>query len=149
MAALLLSAAGGLTTQIGPWYRSLRKPRLQPPDWLFGPVWTLILGMAAWAGVLAWEAAATPGARTRIIVLFAVNAFFHFLWTPIYFRLRRPDWALIEVTFLWSSCLAMVLVLPEFSRTAALFVAPYLAWVTFAAWLNYEIVRLNRPFGAA
>lgn len=144
--ALLLGVLGGLMTPIGPWYRDLRKPRLQPPNWLFGPAWTVILALAAWSAVLAWEAAPDAADRTRVIVLFAVNALCHALWSPLFFRARRPDWALVEVVFLWASLVALVAGLWPISQTASLLILPYLLWVSFAAWLNSSIVRLNRPF---
>jgi tryptophan-rich sensory protein len=146
--ALALAGAGGALTEIGPWYRNLRKPSWQPPDWLFGPAWTLILGMAAAAGVLAWTHAHGAGAHWRIAILFAANFVFHLLWSPLFFKFRRPDWALIEVPFLWLSILGLVIGLAPYSTTASWLVVPYLAWVTFAAWLNLTIVRLNRPFAA-
>jgi tryptophan-rich sensory protein len=144
--ALLLGLAGGLLTDVGPWYRALRKPGLNPPNWLFGPAWTIILGLAAWSAVLAWEAASTPAEQRLVAALFAANALFHLLWSPLFFRLKRPDLALIEVTFLWASLVALAVALAPISRTASLLIWPYLAWVSFAAWLNWRIVRLNpRP----
>lgn len=145
--ALFLGVLGGLMTPIGTWYRSLAKPSLQPPDWLFGPAWTIILGLAAWSAVTAWNAAPDQAARTDVIILFATNALFHALWSPLFFRARRPDWALIEVIFLWSSLVALVVGLWPISPFASLLILPYLLWVSFAAWLNYAIVRLNGPFG--
>jgi tryptophan-rich sensory protein len=144
--ALALAGAGGALTEIGPWYRALRKPRLQPPDWLFGPAWTLILGMAAAAGVLAWQGAPDGSAKLRVALLFAANGVFHLLWSPLFFKFKRPDWALFEVGFLWASILALVIGLAPYSTTASWLVVPYLVWVSFAAWLNYAIVSLNRPF---
>ncbi len=146
IAAITLGGIGGLLTEIGPWYRQLRKPSWQPPDWLFGPAWSVILGLAAWAGVLAWEAAPDSAGRTRVVVLFAINGFFHALWSPLFFRWHRPDWALVEVAFLWLSILALIVGLSPFSANAGWLLAPYLAWVSFAAYLNLTIVRLNGPF---
>lgn len=145
--ALFLGVLGGLMTPIGTWYRDLSKPTLQPPDWLFGPAWTVILGLAAWSAVTAWNAAPDAAARTDVIILFATNAVFHALWSPLFFRARRPDWALVEVIFLWSSLVALVIGLWPISHFASLLILPYLLWVSFAAWLNYAIVRLNGPFG--
>ena len=142
-----LLAAGGLATEVGPWYRDLRKPSWNPPDWLFGPAWTVILGLATWAGVLAWDVAPDSVARTRIAVLFGANALFHFLWSPLFFKFRRPDWAFVEVWFLWASVLALAAGLWPYSQLAGWLMAPYLLWVTFAAYLNFVIVQLNRPFG--
>ena len=146
-AAIALCVVGGLMTPIGPWYRTLRKPRLQPPNWLFGPAWTIILALAAWSASIAWTAAPDAATRAKVVTLFAVNAVFHLLWSPLFFRARRPDWALIEVVFLWASLVALVVGLWPISQTAALLIVPYLLWVSFAAWLNSAIVRLNRPFG--
>ena len=144
--AVFLGIAGGLLTDIGPWYRSLRKPRLNAADWVLGPAWTLILGLAAWAAVTAWDAARSPDDQLRVVLLFGTNAVLHFLWSPLFFKLRRPDLALVEVVFLWASLITLVFGLFPISRLAALLVLPYLLWVSFAMWLNWQIVRLNpRP----
>jgi hypothetical protein len=71
----------------------------------------------------------------------------HILWSPLFFKLRRPDWALWEVPFLWLSILVPIVLLYPISRNASLLLVPYLAWVSFAAFLNLAIVRLNQPFG--
>ncbi len=145
--AVILGGAGGVLTTIGPWYRNLKKPSWQPPDWLFGPAWTLILGLSAWAGILAWQGATTDAERTAIIILYAVNFVCHFLWSPLFFNLRRPDWALVEVVFLWGSVLALCIELRQFSVLASWLIVPYFMWVSFAALLNLKIVHLNAPFG--
>lgn len=142
-----LLAVGGLTTQVGTWYAALRKPSWNPPNWLFGPAWTLILGLAGWAGVLAWTHAPDNAARWRIGVLYAVNMVLHALWSPLFFTLKRPDWALIEAPLLWLSVLGLVVGLAPYSSLAAWLLSPYLVWVAFAVVLNVAIVRLNAPFG--
>jgi translocator protein len=147
--AVLLGGLGGVLTTIGPWYRNLEKPSWQPPDWLFGPAWTLILGLAAWAAVLAWEGTSDDTDRQIIILLYALNFIGHFLWSPLFFTLRRPDWSLIEVVFLWGSVLALCIGLRPFSILASWLIVPYFAWVSFAAILNLYIVRLNGPFASA
>lgn len=144
--ALFLGVFGGLMTPIAAWYRTLRKPPWQPPDWLFGPAWTIILGLAAWSAVIAWRAAPDAATRIDVVILFGVNAVCHALWSPLFFRARRPDWALVEVVFLWASLVALVVGLWPISQTASLLILPYLAWVSFAAFLNRAIVRLNGPF---
>jgi tryptophan-rich sensory protein len=147
-------AIGGATTTVGPWYRHLRKPTWNPPDWAFGPAWTVILGLAAWAGVLGWTHAPDAEGHRRVAVLFGINILLHMLWSPLFFNLKRPDWALIEVPFLWLSILALMLGLAPFSLLASWLLLPYLLWVGFAAFLNLTIVRLNprpvqRPAGRA
>jgi tryptophan-rich sensory protein len=144
--AILLGGVGGLMTPLGDWYRNLRKPPWQPPNWAFGPSWTVILGLAAWSASAAWAAASDDAARRTVVILFVTNAFFHLLWSPLFFRLRRPDWALIEVVFLWASLVALVVGLWPISHLASALIWPYLLWVSFASVLNYAIVKLNRPF---
>jgi len=143
-----LLAVGALTTPVGQWYGDLRKPAWNPPNWLFGPAWTLILSLAACSGVVAWVHATGTAQHLRIGLLFAVNIVLYELWSPLFFTCRRPDWALIEVPFLWLSILALILGLAPFSVVSSFLLAPYLLWVTFAAVLNLTIVRLNRPFSA-
>lgn len=144
--ALFLGVVGGLMTPIDGWYHGLRKPSFQPPNWAFGPAWTIILGLAAWSAVVAWNAAADDAARRSVVILFAVNAICHLLWSPLFFKLRRPDWALVEVVFLWASLVALVVGLLPISPFASALILPYLLWVSFAAVLNRAIVRLNAPF---
>lgn len=144
--AVLLAGAGGLLTEVGAWYHGLRKPGFQPPDWAFGPAWTIILGLAAWSASLAWDAGSAEQ-RPVVVGAFLINAFFHLLWSPLFFKLHRPDWALAEVPFLWLSVLLAIVVVAPISALAAWLLVPYLLWVAFAAYLNLRIVQLNRPFG--
>jgi tryptophan-rich sensory protein len=81
-----------------------------------------------------------------MVALFAVNAALNVLWSVLFFRLQRPDWALVEVGFLWLSIVAMMWALQRDSRLAAALLLPYLLWVSFASVLNYAIVVRNAPF---
>ena len=144
---IFVLSVGGITTTVGAWYRDLRKPSWTPPNWIFAPAWTLILALAAWAGVLAWTQANNSSERWGIVLLFGLNIVLHMLWSPLFFNLRRPDWALIEVPFLWLSILALILDVSRLSALAGWLLAPYLLWVAFAAYLNLTIVRMNPPFG--
>ena len=144
---LILAVGGGLLTKIDSWYHELKKPSWQPPDWLFGPAWTIILGLGAWAFVLSWDGAASQGEQAFLIGLYLANGLFHFLWSPLFFTVKRPDWALVEVPFLWASVLALTILLRDWSVLASWLIVPYLVWVSFAAILNWKIVQLNGPFG--
>ena len=144
-----VAGVGGLMTDVGPWYERLRFPRLRPPNWLFGPAWTVIFALIATAGVLAWNEAPDAQARRLLIALFGLNGLLNLAWSPLFFKLKRPDWALIELVPFWLSILALVIFTLPFSSRAAALLAPYLAWVTFAGWLNWRVVRLNAPFGPA
>lgn len=145
IAAAIVLVVGGVATRVGPWFHALRKPSWNPPNWVFGPMWTAIAALAVWSAASAWTAA--PDAHARILALFAINAVFHMAWSPLFFTLERPDWALFEVPLLWLSVLALVVGLAPLSGLSAWLLVPYLAWVSVAAALNLAIVRLNGPFG--
>ncbi|WP_298305389.1 TspO/MBR family protein [uncultured Erythrobacter sp.] len=145
--AIILGGAGGALTEIGEWYRNLKKPSWQPPDWLFGPAWTVILGLSGWSLYLAYSKAQFFPDHILIAALFGVNFVLHLAWSPLFFKSKRPDWALFENVFLWLSVAALCFFLSGYSTLAAWLNAPYLAWVSFAFVLNWKIVQLNRPFG--
>lgn len=134
---------GASLTTIGPWYQGLTRPWFQPPDWAFGPAWTLIFALSGYALMRAWRA----GAGRLLLGVFVLNGGLNALWSFLFFTSRRPDWALIEIVPLWLSILAMIWLAARHDRVAAWCIAPYIAWVSFAAMLNLAIVRLNGPFG--
>jgi translocator protein len=146
LTVLLMLAVGGWSTTAGTWYENLRKPSWNPPNWIFGPAWVVILGLAAWAGVSAWSNATDDSERILVRALFGTNIVLHMLWSPLFFALKRPDWALIEVPFLWLSIAALMLGVGRYSVLTMWLLLPYLLWVTFAVFLNLKIVRLNQPF---
>ena len=144
--AIFIGVLGGTLTDTGLWYQSLLKPSWQPPDWLFGPAWTLIFALATVSAVYAWRNAQDRTQREWVVGLFALNGFLNVLWSTLFFALKRPDWALIEVGFLWLSILLPMIVFWRFAKPASLYLLPYLLWVSFAAFLNLTVVRLNAPF---
>lgn len=146
-AALAVAGLGGAMTDIGPWYQALAKPSFQPPDWAFGPAWTVIFALCVLAGVDAWQRAPDARARANVITLFSLNAVLNVVWSLLFFRLRRPDWALAEIGLLWGSIVLLAAVLGRHAPRVRWLLAPYLAWVSFAAVLNWATVRLNGPFG--
>lgn len=148
LGAVALSVLGGLATDIGPWYRALAKPTWQPPDWLFGPVWTTIYTLGAIAAVRAWRTDAQRPGRPALLAAFGFNGVVNVLWSVLFFAMRRPDWALFEVALLWLSIVMLIVVAGRRDRLAGLLLLPYLAWVSFASVLNATIVQLNAPFGA-
>jgi benzodiazapine receptor len=145
-AGIVVAVAGGLLTETGAWYAGLRKPGWKPPDWAFGPVWTVIIILAVIAAALAWQAAASTTVRTAIVAVLVINSVLNIAWSGFFFKLRRPDWALIEVALLWLSIVLLIVVLGAATATAGWLLVPYLAWVSVAAFLNYRIVQLNKPF---
>jgi translocator protein len=147
-ASVAVALLGMLSTDLGDWYLRLHKPSWQPPDIVFGPVWTLIYALTAAAGVRGWRLAPTRFAREWLLALFACNVLLNVLWSLLFFRLRHPDWALLEVGVFWASTLALALVVGRWDRRAALLLVPYGLWVAFASILNLAIVDLNAPFAA-
>lgn len=144
--ATMVAAVGATITDIGPWYHSLIQPRWAPPDAIYGVAWTAIYAFTAIGGVTGWLAMPTARDREWLIGAWALNGFLNILWSLLFFRLQRPDWAVIEVVALWLSVGALVIIVWRRSMTGAILLMPYLLWVTFAGYLNMTIVRLNGPF---
>jgi tryptophan-rich sensory protein len=130
---------GGLVSPPGAWYETLNKPAWNPPAWIFGPVWTLLYLMMALAAWLAWKK--TQGWRVLIpyFIQLALNA----AWTPVFFGLKQPGWALLVIIALWLAIVQTIRVFRPVSRTAAWLLAPYLLWVSFATVLNFTLWRMN------
>jgi translocator protein len=147
-AALLASgvaALGAVVTDLGPWYYHLNLPAWKPPDWAFGPAWTLIFALAALSGYYSYISGPRDAREARILALFLVNGLLNIAWSVLFFRLHRPDWALLEVALLWLSIVALMGLSMRRSPRASWLLLPYLLWVSFAAVLNYSVVQLNGP----
>lgn len=124
------------------WYASLRKPSWNPPGWVFGPVWTLLYIMMAIAAWLVWRRGGWKTQRAPL-TLFLVQLALNAAWTPLFFGLHRPDLALVDIVLLWFAILATILAFWQAHRGAAWMLMPYLAWVSFAAVLNFTLWRMN------
>jgi translocator protein len=144
--AVGIASIGGTLTDLGPWYRSLQQPSWAPPDAAFPIAWTLVLAFWALAAVETWRYLETRQDQETLIGLFALNGLLNVGWSLMFFRLQRPDWALIELSLLWLSVFAMMLWCRRHSRVAPWLLLPYLLWVTIAGLLNLAVVRLNGPF---
>jgi tryptophan-rich sensory protein len=143
IAVCTVAALGSLGTDLGPWYQGLRQPVWKPPDLWFGPAWTLVFSLIGWAGARAWLRADGRAERMRLFWAFGVNATLNVLWSWLFFRWRRPDWAQLELLPFWLSIVGLILIVRRTDKVAASLLLPYLAWVTFAAALNCAVVRLN------
>ncbi|MGA2753031.1 MAG: TspO/MBR family protein [Terracidiphilus sp.] len=144
--ALCFSVAGigGRWTagEISGWYRTLTRPVIAPPNWVFGPVWTLLYGLMALAAWRVWLAALSP-ARSWALGLFLVQLALNLAWTWIFFRKHAVGAALIEVAVLWAAIGATTLAFSRVEPGAGWLMVLYLAWVTFAGVLNAAFWRLN------
>lgn len=141
-----VATIGALVTDIGPWYKALRNPGWKPPDWAFGPVWTTVFFTAGTGGVIAWRGEGTTTERVLFLTACVVNGIGNITWSYLFFRLKRPDWALIQVVPFWLSILWMYWASRPLAYEAGIWFAPYLTWVAIATVLNRDIVRLNGPF---
>lgn len=146
--ALILVGSGGALFQPGDWYEGLRKPSWTPPNWLFGPAWTVLYIMIAVAGWRVYETYGLSGAQAAFGV-YGLQLILNWVWSGLFFGLRRMDWAFYELVAMWLAILANIVVFWSLDQTAALLLVPYLAWVSFAGCLNLAIWRLNRQPAAA
>jgi tryptophan-rich sensory protein len=142
----LTAGVGAALTELGPWYFALKQPSWKPPDAAFGVIWTSIFTLTAISAAMAWQAAQTNQAQRKVWLLFGLNALLNVVWSALYFKLQRPDWALAEWLLLWLSVLSLVLGFWQTSRRTAYLNFPYLLWVTVAGGLNLATIRLNGPF---
>lgn len=140
--ALLLPQVAGLVgslytfSAIGDWYQYLNKPSFNPPNWLFGPAWTILYILMG----LAWYLADKKGAPKT---LFLVHLVFNSIWSILFFGLKSPGLGLIGIAVLWGLIVALIRQFRSYDRTAAWLLVPYLLWVSFASVLNLSIYLLN------
>ena len=140
VAVVVTAVVGSLfSVSAGDEYLALRRPSWAPPAWLFGPVWTVLYGMIALSGWLAWRS----GASRNELTLFGVQLVLNAVWTPLFFGLGWYEVAFAEILVLWLTIVALIVVFSWRSKAAALLLAPYLAWVSFAAALNISIAVIN------
>lgn len=141
LACCAAAAMGGLFMP-GEWYASLMKPTWNPPGWVFGPVWTTLYMMMAVAAWLVWKRGGFAAQR-RPLTLFLVQLALNATWTPLFFGLHWPGVAFFEMLLLWVAIAATIATFWRVNRVAAWLLVPYLAWVSFAAVLNFTLWRLN------
>ncbi len=139
---LIAGAIGSIFTSsaIPTWYAALEKPAFNPPNWLFGPVWTALYILMGIALYLVWT---SKGPRRNAFVWFGAQIVLNALWSILFFGLKSPWLAFIEIVLLWGAILGTILAFKKLSTTAAYLMVPYICWVSFAAVLNVAIAVLN------
>ncbi|HEY4057694.1 MAG TPA: TspO/MBR family protein [Kofleriaceae bacterium] len=148
---LLTAAAAGLGTLTmrgkgAPdkrWFKTLDKPSFQPPNWLFGPVWSVLYGTIAYSGWRIWRAEKSPE-RTRALALWGAQLGLNAAWTPLFFGARKPGLALADIVALDAAATSYVVAARKVDAVAAKAFIPYLSWIGFATALNTAIVAKNR-----
>lgn len=148
VASLLLSfsaaAAGSLaTTAQSDWYKQLARPSFNPPGWVFGPVWTLLYILIGVSFFLIWSRGFSGKAGRAALICFLAQLVLNAIWTLLFFGLRSPLLAFIDIALLLVAILLTIISFSAISRLAACLLIPYLAWVGFATVLNAAIWRLN------
>lgn len=147
-ALFVVGGIGSKATDIGPWYRNLRKPSWNPPDWVFPVVWTTIYLFIIYSVGSAWNVADAEQ-RTLILIVVGINFVLNLLWNFLFFSLKNPLLALFDSILLWLSIVVMIIVLADIRAMSALILMPYLLWVSVATLLNLSIIRLNRGLSDA
>ncbi|MGB9929670.1 MAG: TspO/MBR family protein [Methanosarcina sp.] len=142
---LLSGVIGSVFTasSIENWYVLLEKPALNPPSWIFSPVWTILYILMGISLYLVWEKGLQyPGVKFGITI-FAIQLVLNTLWSIVFFGLRNPFYGFIEIIFLWIAIVITIWQFYKISKTASYLLLPYLLWVTFATYLTYSIWILN------
>jgi tryptophan-rich sensory protein len=148
--ALTFSAAGigsAFTARsVRSWYPSLRKPPGNPPASYFGPVWTVLYFLMTIAAWNVWRLGDGWSGAAPAITIFLIQLALNAAWSAIFFGMRAPGLALIEIIFLWAAVLACIILFWRISIFSAALLLPYLAWITYTTYLNAGIWRLNSAY---
>ncbi len=145
--SLILGSLGAIVTtkQIPTWYQPLKKPKLNPPNWLFGPVWTILYIIIGFSGYFVWSVKEGFFKEDTAAWFFYFSQFFlNLLWTPLFFAFHLLLTAFIEIVLLWVFILINIILFSQISLVGGLILIPYLIWVGFASYLSGSIWYLNR-----
>ena len=142
---LLIGFLSGFATQssVNDWYVTLNKPGFTPPDWLFGPVWTLLYIMMGVAAGIVWSKGFYHKWVKTALYHFGFQLLFNALWSVVFFGFQSPFWALLVILVLMMLILGTIRWFNIVSKIAAYLLIPYFLWVCFASLLNYRIWMLN------
>lgn len=133
------------TSSVNTWYTTLNKPDLNPPNWLFGPVWTILfflMGISLY--LIRTTTISEKGTKQITLTFFYLQLFLNLIWSIFFFGLQNPKLALIEIGLLDITLLFTIVAAHQVNRIAARLLLPYMAWIIFATWLNAQIAWLNR-----
>lgn len=125
------------------WYAGLVKPSLNPPAWIFGPVWTVLYALMGIAAYLVWKNGWQRKDVRTALGVFGAQLLLNAIWSIIFFGFKGPGWALVDIVLLWLAIIWTISIFYKISRPAAYLLLPYLFWVSFASYLNYAIWVLN------
>ncbi|ANE53154.1 TspO/MBR family protein [Flavisolibacter tropicus] len=142
----LVAASGAYFTVTGngSWYQALEKPSWNPPNGVFGPVWTTLYVLMGIALYLVWKSNAPDKHKRWAISFWGIQLFLNLLWSYLFFGQEQILGALLEMIILWLFILFTIFAFARINKLAAWLLVPYISWVSFAAILNYTIWDLNR-----
>jgi len=126
---------------INTWYTTLNKASFNPPNWLFGPIWTFLFFLMGWAFYLIWTNATKN--KSGAYWAFGFQFLLNILWSVIFFGAKEPGFAFIEIIIMWFAILWTIIKFYKINKTSAYLLMPYLIWVTIASILNYYVWILN------
>lgn len=141
----LAGIIGSLFTmsKIPTWYMTISKPELAPPNWIFGPVWTTLFILMGIALYLVWKQGTNRKDVKIALYIFGTQLILNVLWSIIFFGLENPGSAFVEIISLWISILLSIIYFYKINKTAGYLLIPYIAWVSFASYINFMIWWLN------
>lgn len=125
------------------WYITLAKPALNPPSWIFGPVWTTLYALMGSAAFLIWKKGWDRKDVRKALAIFGLQLVLNAVWSIIFFGLHSPFWALVDIALMWVSIVWTMVLFYKISKAAMWLLVPYILWVSFAIYLNYSIWSLN------
>jgi tryptophan-rich sensory protein len=131
------------TDSISGWYQELNKPFFNPPGWVFAPVWTALYIMIGVSAFLIWQKGVFEKKVKIALGFFIIQLLLNAIWTPLFFGLKSPFAAFLDIVFLWLAILITIASFYRLSKAAAFLLMPYILWVTFAAVLNFSIMIMN------
>ena len=125
------------------WYAGINKPDFNPPNWVFGPVWTSLYTLMGVSLYIVWSKGLKNKKARTALIAFGAQLVLNSLWSVLFFGLQNPFLAFVEIILLWVAILISLVLFYRISKTAGLLLVPYLLWVSFAALLNFSIWQLN------
>lgn len=128
---------------IGDWYQFLNKPAFSPPNWVFGPAWTVLYLLMGIALYLVWARQTDSKVPKLAFAVFYVQLALNAVWPIIFFGLHSPFWAFVDIVALCFAIVCTIVVFYKISKPAGYLLVPYIIWVSFAGYLNYSIWQLN------
>ncbi len=142
---LIVGSISGFFTSSGVkgWYAAANKPWFNPPNWIFVPAWAVLYLLMGIALFMVYQSVFNKEVKQVALTLFAIQLLLNFFWSILFFKMQQPGWAFAEIIIMWLAILLTIIWFGKISSGAAWLLVPYISWVSFAAFLNYAIWKLN------